>query len=176
VNSLITILVQLLGSLLLVRFLIQAVRADFYNPISQTVFKLTAPAVEPLGRLLPSVGRFNSAALALAIAVYFIAWTVKGAPPLVALVGALYGLLVQLADIYFWGILLLALASWIGSPSHPAVQLVGQLMEPYVGPFRRVIPPLGMLDLSPMAALLVLIMIRDRLLPMAVNALQPLLG
>ena len=72
--------------------------------------------------------------------------------------------------------LLLALASWIGSPSHPAVQLVGQLMEPYVGPFRRVIPPLGMLDLSPMAALLVLIMIRDRLLPMAVNALQPLLG
>jgi YggT family protein len=56
------------------------------------------------------------------------------------------------------------------------VQLVGQLMEPYVGPFRRVIPPLGMLDLSPMAALLVLIMIRDRLLPMAVNALQPLLG
>lgn len=172
---LLSMLIELASALLLARLLLQAVGADFYNPLSQTVFKLTAPVVEPLSRLLPSIGRFCSAALVAALAIRFGFFIWVGAAPVVALLQASFGLLVLLLNLYFWAIFILIIASWIGNPHHPIVRVLTQITEPYMGFFRRFIPPLGMLDLSPMAAILVLIMVRDRLLPMAFNALQPFL-
>ncbi|MGB2465869.1 MAG: YggT family protein, partial [Porticoccaceae bacterium] len=61
--------VDIYASLLLVRLLLQLVQANFYNPICQAIFKVCAPAVEPLGRLLPTIGTFNTAALVAAILV-----------------------------------------------------------------------------------------------------------
>ena len=70
------------ASVLLVRFLLQMVQADFFNPISQTLFKLTSPVVEPLHKIFPTIGRFNSAALVAAILVkwafYLIVLSVSG--------------------------------------------------------------------------------------------------
>ncbi|TFH68009.1 YggT family protein [Gammaproteobacteria bacterium LSUCC0057] len=171
-NFLLGIAVQLLSSLFLIRLLLQAVQADFYNPLSQTVFKLSAPVVEPLSRLLPSIGRLNCAALAAALGVRFGYFLFAGASPVVALLQSSYGLLVLLMDLYFWAIFIIIIASWVGNGSNPLLRVIAQLVEPYMGVFRRFIPPLGMLDLSPMAAILVLISVRDRLLPMLFNALQ----
>jgi YggT family protein len=61
--------VQICSFLLLIRLLLQLVQADFYNPISQTIFKLTAPIVNPMNKLLPTVGTLNLGVLAPAILV-----------------------------------------------------------------------------------------------------------
>jgi YggT family protein len=71
-----------------------------------------------------------------------------------------------LIEIYFYGILIIAISSWIGTTSHPTVRLVNQIIDPYMKPFRKIIPPLGMIDLSPMVAIFTLIFIRGQLLPL----------
>ena len=169
------LIVQLYTAALLIRALLQLVQADFYNPLSQTVFKVCAPVVNPLQRIIPSVGRLNLAALVAAITIRWLFYVIVGQTPLLSLVQASLGMLFMLADIYFWGIFILIISSWVGTGTHPMVQVVAQVIEPYLRPFRKIIPPIGMIDISPMVAILVLIMIRDKLLPMLVSALQPLL-
>ncbi len=169
------ILLQLVSTLLLLRILLQALRADFYNPLSQMVFKLSAPVVEPLSRLLPPIGRFNLAALVAVLGIRVAFFSFGGNPLPAAFLGASYSLLVLLFDLYFWGIFILIIASWVGGHGNPMLAVVQQIVEPYLSVFRRVIPPLGMIDLSPMAAIFVLIMLRDRGLPMFFNWLQGIL-
>jgi YggT family protein len=78
---------------------------------------------------------------------------------------AALSLLGTLIEIYFYGILIVAISSWIGTTSHPTVRLVSQIIDPYMKPFRKIIPPLGMIDISPMVAIFTLIFIRGQLLP-----------
>ena len=73
------------------------------------------------------------------------------------------------------GIFILVIASWVGPVSNPSVDLVSQIIEPYMRPFRRVIPPIGMIDISPMAALLTLMIIREKLLPFLDGLIVPFL-
>jgi YggT family protein len=75
---------------------------------------------------------------------------------------SLIGTLIQ---IYFYGILIVAISSWVGTTNHPTVRLVNQVIDPYMKPFRRVIPPIGMIDISPMVAILVLMVARAQVLP-----------
>ena len=89
---------------------------------------------------------------------------------------ALVELLGTLIDIYFWGIFILVISSWVGTASHPTVRLVTQIVDPYMAPFRRIIPNIGMIDLSPMVAIFTLMIVRDRLMPQLVGVIQPLLG
>lgn len=162
---------SLYATLLLIRFLLQLVRADFYNPISQTVLKACAPVVEPLHILLPTIGRFNLAALMAPIIVkwsFYVLLALSGvlAGSIVSyLPVALFWLLQTLIEIYFWGIFILVISSWVGTGSHPVVALVSQVIEPYMSPFRKLIPPIGMIDISPMAAIFTLMIIRAQLLP-----------
>jgi YggT family protein len=169
--------------ILLVRALLQLVQADFYNPISQTVFKICAPVVEPLRKILPTVGRLNLAAVVAALGVqwafYVIILTVSGqlSPQVFAyLAVAAFDVLSALVEIYFWGIFILVISSWIGTTNHPTVRLVGQIVEPYMRPFRNLIPPIGMIDISPMVAIFALMLIQSRLLPMIGGLIKPMLG
>ena len=75
--DIIRLVIDLYATVILVRLLLQLVQADFFNPISQTIFKVTAPIVEPLHKIFPTFGKFNTAALAAAILVkwsFFIIW------------------------------------------------------------------------------------------------------
>ncbi len=67
--NIIRLVVDIYATVLLVRLLLQLVQADFFNPLSQTIFKITAPVVEPLHKIFPTIGRFNTAALVSAILV-----------------------------------------------------------------------------------------------------------
>lgn len=170
------------ASVLLVRFLLQLVQADFFNPISQTLFKLTSPVVEPLHKIFPTIGRFNSAALVAAILVkwafYLIVLSVSGmfgAQMFTYLAVAAFELLGTLIEIYFWGIFILVISSWIGTAAHPTVRLVNQIVDPYMNLFRRFIPPLGMIDISPMVAIFGLMIIRANIMPQLGSFIQPLL-
>ncbi len=185
-NTIIFILrtaLDIYATVLLVRLLLQLVQADFFNPISQTLFRLTSPVIEPLTKIFPTIGRFNTAALAAAILVkwsfYLIVLSFSGmfgAQMLTYIAVALLELLATLIDIYFWGIFILVISSWIGTSSHPTVQLVSQIVDPYMALFRRFIPPIGMIDLSPMVAIFGLMIIRANVMPTLSGLVQPLLS
>ena len=175
---------NLYATLLLIRLLLQLVKADFYNPISQTILTLCAPVVEPLRLIFPTIGRFNSAALVAALLLAWLPYVIEIALSGMLSTGVLaYHLLVAaldllriLIEVYFWGIFILVIASWVGTVSHPSVSLVSQIIEPYMRPFRRVIPPIGMIDISPMAAIFTLMIIRAQFLPFLFGMILPLVN
>ena len=154
------VLQSLLGLLLfavLLRLLLQLVRADFYNPISQLVVRITNPLLRPLRRAIPSWGRLDTASLVLAMAIQcaaalLILWLAGFRPPnpLLLLAWAATGICAVLVNIYFFAILAAIILSWIAPQSqHPAVALLYQLTEPVMAPVRRLLPSLGGLDFSP---------------------------
>lgn len=154
---LVNVFFNLLLLLVLLRFLLQLVRADFYNPISQAVAKLTNPVLVPLRRVIPGFGGFDVAALVLLLLAEILSTLILGfvhgvglVPPLLAIIWAPLGIVSMFLNFYFFAILAMIILSWVapGSPS-PVVHLLYQLTEPVMAPFRRLIPPLGGLDLSP---------------------------
>ncbi|MEO7148657.1 MAG: YggT family protein [Rhodanobacteraceae bacterium] len=154
-------------ALLLLRLLAEAVRADFYNPICQFLYRTTNPVLTPLRRVIPTVRRINLAALLLA----WIAEVVKNAL-LYAMIGlhaSFPGLLLLgfadlldfLAVLYLLMIFAWALLSFVSLDArHPLIPLLGRFVEPALRPLRRVLPAPGGLDLSPALAILLLLLVR----------------
>jgi YggT family protein len=163
-----TLILQTLGSLYLLvvvlRFLLQLARADFYNPMSQFIVKVTNPPLLPLRRVIPGVMGVDFAAVVLALLVQFViielgALILLGGliNPLYALLWSAIGLLALTANIYFWALLIMVIASWVAPQSaNPALRLVHQLVEPVMAPFRKIMPDLGGIDISPIFAFLAL--------------------
>jgi YggT family protein len=141
----------------LVRFLLQAARADFYNPISQAIVKLTSPLLSPLRKIIPGYRGldFSSAILALVIStVASCVMIIAGGfalPNIGSIIAWCFvGLLNFLLEIYFWGLLISIIASWIAPYNgNPALLLIQQLLEPIMRRVHKVIPPMGGLDFSP---------------------------
>ena len=170
-------LIQTLGSLylmiVLLRFLLQLVRADFYNPVSQGISKATNPLLLPLRRVIPGFYGIDFASLVLAILLQWVAgqliYLLQGGGllnPLWILPMSLIGILKMLVDIYFWGMLIYIIASWIAPFSrNPALDLLRQLIEPAMAPFRKLIPPLGPIDLTPIFFILLLRLCSQFLIP-----------
>jgi len=171
--NILRLLVDLYATILIVRLLMQLVQADFFHPVSQTIFKLTTPIVEPLHRVFPTIGGFNTAALIAAILTKWAFFLVVmgfgelylSQLPMLLLIASI-SLVSTLIDIFFYGILIVAISSWIGTSAHPTVRLVSQIIDPYMKPFRNLIPPIGMIDISPMVAIFTLMFIRGQLLPL----------
>lgn len=154
-------LIDLYIAAVLLRFLLQWVRADFYNPLSQFLVKLTDPALIPLRRVIPSIGRLDTAAVVLMVLLEIlgvwivsrIAATPMGFPDIVLF--GLIKLVMTLLMTYFFLIIAAVLVSWLGQGlRHPFVPLLYQLTEPVLRPIRRVIPPIAGIDLSPLFALI----------------------
>lgn len=154
------LLQSLLGLMLfavLLRLLLQYARADFYNPISQLVVRMTNPFLRPLRKLVPPLGRIDSASVVLALALQaatallVLALAGYSAPnPLLLLAWGVLGICGTIVNIYFFMIIAVIVLSWVAPHSqHPMVALLYQLTEPVMAPVRRLLPPLGGLDLSP---------------------------
>ncbi len=149
--------------LVLLRFLFQWVRADFYNPISQFVVTATNPPLLFLRRLIPGLWGLDLASVVLLLAlsmlkVFLIAWMIGSTPKIVGVLVFALGELLQLTVYVFMvAIIIRVVLSWIGPRSyHPAVGLLHSITEPVMGPARRLIPPIGGLDLSPILVFLAL--------------------
>lgn len=86
--------------------------------------------------------------------------------------GILFGILAQLITLYTFVLLARILITWIPNidPYHPAVQILFQATEPVLEPARRIIPPLGMIDISPIVVFIVLGIIQDLLRSLAAGA------
>ncbi|HTO19923.1 MAG TPA: YggT family protein [Pseudomonas sp.] len=160
--------IQTLGSLylliVLLRFVLQLVRADFYNPLSQFIVRATSPLLMPLRRVIPGFGGIDLASLVLALLVQLalmlivlaldgrIQWSL---PEL--LVWSLIGVTSLFLKIFFFALIISVILSWVAPGTHnPAAQLVHQICEPLLAPIRRFLPNLGGLDISPIFAFIAL--------------------
>jgi YggT family protein len=144
----------------LLRFLLQIARADFYNPISQSLVKLTNPLLKPLRRVIPGAMGIDMAALVLALLIklamnllLLFANGVFQANIALVLLWSVLGCVVAILNIYYFVLLASIITSWVAQGSHnPAVILVQQIAEPILAPFRRRLPAMGGIDFSPMLA------------------------
>jgi len=147
----------------LLRFLLQWARADFYNPLVQVLVKLTNPPLLPLRRYIPGYRGLDMAAVVLMLLLQLlelllIAW-LFGQPVTVSglLVRALAELLDLLLTVLLWAVIIQAILSWFNPDvRQPVVRLLNQLTEPVLRPARRLLPPFSGLDLSPLLVIIVL--------------------
>lgn len=193
-NILHLIAYSLLSLVLLVvvlRFLLQLVRADFYNPISQALVKITMPPLRPLRKVIPSILGIDTASVVLILLVQLIASAIlcliTGLTGLIALPHILLawgfvGALTIIVNVFFWCMIISIIGSFIAPMSHhPLLSLANQIIDPLCKPIRKVIPPLGgVIDVSPIVVLLGLqivekILIRELAIWLQVNP-QVVLG
>ncbi|OLO03271.1 YggT family protein [Salinicola socius] len=154
---LVNTLVNIYLFVLMLRFLLQFSQADYYNPLSQGIVKATQPVVAPVQKILRPLGRIDIATLFVGFLLKIIVITAIfqlagfGMPPLQGLLLAgIAGVLNAILKIYFFALIIMIILSWVApQASHPGALLVMQIVEPIMAPVRRVIPPLGMIDLSP---------------------------
>lgn len=147
----------------LIRFLLASSRANFYNPLSQTLVKITNPVLVPLRRMIPPIGKLDTAAVVLALGLMIIKVLlllgIKGAEvnfPVVALY-SLVEILRTIIWIYIIALIIQAVMSWVGNTyGNPLADILNSLTEPLLRPLRGIVPTVGMLDLSPLAAILLL--------------------
>ncbi|MEM7360136.1 MAG: YggT family protein [Pseudomonadota bacterium] len=149
--------------IVLLRFWMQWVRADFRNPFGQFVIAVTNPFVLPLRRILPSLGAIDTATVVLAFLVAilktFIIWSIVGHnPSWVSLFAFSFGELIRFSiHIFIVAILIQIVVSWVNPHSyHPLVDIARSIAEPLMAPARRLLPPIGGLDLSPILVFLFL--------------------
>lgn len=159
-TDILSFLVYTFGTLyfyaILLRFLLQTARADFYNPISQLLVKVTHPLLAPLRRVIPGVRGVDVACLVLALLFHWLVMQVLlliGGYPWIAphwmLAWSLISLILNVITLYLFAGFVVFVSSFIAPYSrHPALVLVRQLLEPLMVPIRRFLPPAGGLDFS----------------------------
>ena len=148
---------------LLLRLFLPLVRADFHNPLAQAVLRLTSPLVIPVRRILPPLGRVDTATVVVAFGIQYLAIflmaLVQGMRPAIAglLLASLVSLILLTINLFFWLIIIRIILSWVaGTTYNPAIAMVYALTEPLLRPFRRLVPDLGGFDISPIFALIAL--------------------
>ncbi|WP_151702295.1 YggT family protein [Nitrincola alkalilacustris] len=161
---------EIFAFIAILRFLLQAVKADYYNPISQAVVKITQVPMAPLQKMGLRIRGLDFSPLLLAFLVKVLAFAIiflylgAGFPlPSIAIFSAV-GVFSNILTILFWATIGSVIISWVapGNP-HPAPQILLQLTEPLYAIVRKVIPPIGGLDLSPIVILLGIQLIQSQL-------------
>ncbi len=149
--------------ILILRFLFQYVRIDFYNPVSRFLIKATDPVLKPLRRLIPGLYGIDVSSLVMILLITMIEQTALLLLNNVTL-GILPLLLMSLAEVlklfihvFLYAILIHIILSWVAPGSNnPIAHIVYNLSEPLLRPAKNLIPPIGGLDLSPIAVMIFL--------------------
>ncbi|MBJ2245519.1 MULTISPECIES: YggT family protein [Pseudomonas] len=185
INDAAIFIIQTLGSLylliVLMRFILQLVRANFYNPLCQFVVKATQPLLKPLRRVIPSLFGLDMSSLVLALLLQILLFVVilmlngYQAFTLLLLPWGLIGIFSLFLKIIFWSMIISVILSWVAPGSRsPGAELVAQITEPVLAPFRRLIPNLGGLDISPIFAFIVIQLLQSWVIPrLAFYAFMP---
>ncbi|MDD1611587.1 MAG: YggT family protein [Methylococcaceae bacterium] len=172
----IILIIEALSSLyilaVLMRFLLQWSGADFYNPISQFLVKATQPPLRLLRRYVPPIGKIDTSSLILMLALQMLANFLIGLLQGATLgIGALTLIAIMelinlLFNVFIFAIIARALLSWLNPGRYDAASsILYSLTEPLLNIFRRIIPDMGGIDLSPLAALLFMQVARMIILP-----------
>jgi len=148
----------------LLRFWMQWVRADFRNQLGQFIISVTNPIVIPLRKVLPSIGTIDTATIVLGLLISFVkvfaffALNYDASPSIVQYLMMSVGVFIKYSIFLFIGaIIVQAIASWVNPNSYnPILGIANSISSPIMAPARRIIPPMGGLDLSPIIVLLFL--------------------
>lgn len=158
---LISMIFNLYLMVVILRLWLQLARADFYNPFSQFVVKATQPVVGPLRRVIPSLGRLDTATLVFAYVICvikFIVISLLFSSTQLAIVPILLtafaSLIDQILSLAFFILIIRAILSFVSQGGNPIEMVFQQLTEPFLAPIRRVIPPMGGFDLSVLVAII----------------------
>jgi YggT family protein len=159
----------------MLRFLFGAVHADFYNPISQFLVRITNPLLVPLRKIIPSIGKFDSAAVILMIILQLASLTLilllrgEGISSAVLIIATLATLFSLLINVFIFAIIVQVIISWMNPGSYnPVNSLLHSLTSPLLRPIRQLLPPIAGIDLSPLFALIGLQVLRMLVLPLLV--------
>lgn len=162
INFLLDFAFDTLLMILILRLWLQVVRADFYNPLSQFIVKVSNPLVVPFRKVIPGFGGIDVATVVLAYLVATLKFIIiplvngGGADVITALfLGGLYAIK-ETGFLLFIIMLVMALMSWVVQGFNPTQALFQQLTDPVLRPIRNIIPAIGGLDLSILAAFLLL--------------------
>ncbi|AGH42958.1 YggT family protein [Paraglaciecola psychrophila] len=154
----------------LLRLWLQFARADFYNPFSQFVVKATQPIVAPMRRVLPSIGRLDTATLVFALLVAGLKVVtlnmVLGGTSLNVLSLVVVSFVIVIKEILtlvMYVLILRAIMSWVSQGRNPMELVLSQLTEPMLAPIRKRMPEMGGLDLSVMVVIFLLLFIQKLL-------------
>ena len=169
--------------MVLLRFLFQMLRADFYNPVSQFIVKLTTPPLKMMRRVIPSVGGQDAASIVLCLLLIYAKFLLMRALSIPAvhiggvmaplsvsygglLVFSIADLVALLLTVFLVAIIIKVILSWV-NPGHynPVIGLVDRLAEPVLRPVRKIVPPIGGLDLSPLFATLLVLVAKMLIVP-----------
>lgn len=180
----ITTLIDLYVLLVLLRFMLQMARADFHNPVSQFIVKLTSPPLKYLRRGIPSISGQDAAAIVLCLIITYAKFVLLRLMNIeaveinntIAFIGSVsyLGLLIySMADlislflsIFLFAILIQVVLSWINPGNYnPVIGLVNSLAAPALRPIQKLIPPVGGLDLSPLFTMLVIVVAKMLIIP-----------
>ena len=144
-----------------IRLLLGFARANFNNPLSQFLVKVTNPILVPMRRFIPSLGSIDTSAVVLAFLLTLIKVSLLSIVTLGAvqfpsiLIVALGELVKTVIWVYLFSLILQAIISWVGSAQgNPVIPLINSLTAPILKPIRKIVPLVGMMDLSPLVAIL----------------------
>lgn len=168
ISSAIVFVVNALTSLyllvLLLRFWMPWLRADFRNPLAQGILRFTSPVVIPVRRIVPSFGRLDTATVLVAFVIQYLTVLLlllilgQSAGIVAVAVTSIVKLAVLSINLFVYAIFIRIILSWISQGGYnPATAIITTLTEPLLRPFRRVIPPLGGFDISPIFAVILLL-------------------
>jgi YggT family protein len=161
---------------LLLRFWLPWLRADFRNPLAQAILKLTSPLVIPMRRITPSFGRLDTATVVVAFVMQYLTIMLvlliyghsAGFAPIA--ITAVVNLVFLSVRLFAFAIIIRVVLSWVSQGGYnPATAIIASLTEPVLRPFRRLIPPIGGLDISPIFAMILLFAVS-----IVVNGLKPI--
>ena len=144
---------------LMLRFLLRATHADWRNPIVQFIAKVTNPLCMPANKIVGTKGRWDWGAIVTALVIQAIfVWAIgqltgRDFGAAIIALSSITEIMNQLLDMMFWLIIIQAIMSWVAPSGNPNTEIFNQLTRPILEPFQRFIPPMGGIDLSPIAAI-----------------------
>jgi YggT family protein len=167
---------------LMLRFLLRATHADWRHPIVTFIAKITNPLCAPINKILPLKGRWDWSAIGTAVIIQalFILLvgflTEKEFGAIFILLAAITEIMNQLLDMLFWLIIIHVVLSWVAPGQNPNTAIFDQLTNPILEPFKRMIPPIAGMDLSPLAAILAIKLVQIMAVGSVTQIAQKLMG
>ena len=176
-------LIDLYALVVLLRFMLQAVHVNYFNPVAQFIVQATGPVLRPLRRVLPPIGRYDIAALLLALVLMWLKLGLYQALSIPTIIVAGYAvgiqhvwlgslawlgfvdLLALVINIGLFAVLILAILSWIAPAGpNPVIEILQRITDPLLRPVRQIMPLIGGIDLSPLVVLIGLQLLKMLLL------------
>ena len=156
--------------IVMLRFLLQLVKADFYNPASQLIVRATQPILAPMRRIIPGVGGIDLSSIVLMLVLQMLetgllkamgAYALFNVSTAGLLVWAIADLVELATFVFIFALIVQVILSWLSPGAYnPMVGLLYSFNEPFLRPARRVLPSTSGLDFSPLIALIFLNLIQ----------------